>query len=89
MRAVGLPLLMTRSSSVADGLKDGSVVMPGEIVGYSGGDHLHFEIRPAPSADGEKSFFVINPLTFFAPELQAHWVAQFASDYNIPGDTPF
>jgi murein DD-endopeptidase MepM/ murein hydrolase activator NlpD len=73
-------------------VEPGQTISPGEIIGYSGtpssGDpHLHFEVRPAPS-DGSKSSFVINPLTFFTPQLQSEWTSLFNGDYYLPGDDP-
>ena len=42
-------------------------------------------LRPAP-VNGIKSSVVINPLTFFSPELQNQWSSLFDSDYYVPGD---
>jgi hypothetical protein len=71
-------------------LSRNDIVEPGAVVAYSG-EHLHFEIRPAPpegKEDKERSDVYINPLTFFSPELQAIWVANFEGDYNLPGWSP-
>ena len=71
----------------------GDVIKPGQVIGSSGiatgGDaHLHYEIRPVPDANGMKSSFVINPLTFFTQDLQNQWIVLFANDYYLPGDDP-
>lgn len=80
IQAGGFVVLYGENSNEIPLWKLNDIVEPGAIVGLSG-EHLHFEIRPASSDNKTKSRIYINPLTFFAPKLQAYWAEQFAGDY--------
>jgi murein DD-endopeptidase MepM/ murein hydrolase activator NlpD len=77
-------------------VSSGDIVMPGEIIGYSGQDkygniHLHYEVRPQPVYDSTakqyiKSTTVINPLTFFSSSLLQEWAPIFTGSDYLAGD---
>jgi murein DD-endopeptidase MepM/ murein hydrolase activator NlpD len=73
-------------------VKEGDIVILGQTIGYSGGTeetgnpHLHFEIRPVPSEDREKSKYYINPLTFYDGELQTDLYNYFTGTDYLPGE---